>query len=134
MNLYGQDMDESVTPLESGLSWTVDLVSPRDFIGKSALASQLVTRRLAGLLLLDKGVLRKHQEVITVHGKGEITSGGFSPTLNRSIAMARLPATVADGENVQVEVRGKLLGARVVRYPFVRNGESVLAVNHADFV
>lgn len=126
MNLYGQDMDENVTPLESGLSWTVDITSPRDFIGKSALAGQTVTQRLAGLLLLDRGVLRRHQEVITSHGKGEITSGGFAPTLNRSIALARLPVAVADGEIVQVGVREKLLGARVVRYPFVREGKSLV--------
>lgn len=123
MNLYGQDMDESVSPLESGLSWTVDLVSPRDFIGKQALASQAVSRQLTGLLLLDKGVLRSHQKIITSHGEGEITSGGFAPTLNQSIAMARLPAAVAVGEMVQVEIRGKLLTAQVVRYPFVRNGK-----------
>ncbi|MDP2827699.1 MAG: glycine cleavage system aminomethyltransferase GcvT [Sulfuricellaceae bacterium] len=123
MNLYGQDMDESVTPLESGLSWTVDLISPRDFIGKQALASQSVSRQMIGLLLLDKGVLRGHQTVTTLHGEGEITSGGFAPTLGQSIAMARLPAAVAVGDTVQVEMRGKLLNAQVVRYPFVRNGK-----------
>lgn len=124
MNLYGQDMDESVSPLESGLAWTVDLASPRDFIGKRALTSTTVTRQLAGLLLLDKGVLRGHQTVVTAHGEGEITSGGFAPTLNQSIALARLPSTVAVGETVQVEIRGRLLAARVVRYPFARNGKA----------
>jgi aminomethyltransferase len=123
MNLYGQDMDETVSPLESGLAWTVDLTSPRDFIGKQALTSRPVTRQLAGLLLLDKGVLRSHQKVVTAHGTGEITSGGFAPTLNRSIALARLPAAVVTGDTVQVEIRGKLLNAQVVRYPFVRNGK-----------
>ena len=124
MNLYGQDMDETVTPLESGLAWTVDLASPRDFIGKQALVSQDVTRQLIGLLMLDKGVLRNHQRVSTPHGEGEITSGGFSPTLNQSIALARLPLAVAPGDTVQVEIRGKLLNAKVVRYPFVRNGKA----------
>lgn len=124
MNLYGQDMDESVSPLESGLAWTVDLASPRDFIGKRALTSTTVTRQLAGLLLLDKGVLRSHQKVITPHGEGEITSGGFAPTLNQSIALARLPAAVATGDTVQVEIRGKLLNAQVVRPPFARNGKA----------
>ena len=96
MNLYGQDMDETVSPLESGLAWTVDLASPRDFVGKAALAAQPPTRQLAGLVLVDKGgVLRAHQVVRTAHGDGEITSGTFSPTLNRSIALARLPAGVA---------------------------------------
>ncbi|MEN6586414.1 MAG: glycine cleavage system aminomethyltransferase GcvT [Sulfuricella sp.] len=124
MNLYGQDMDETVSPLESGLAWTVDLTSPRDFIGKQALTSQPVARQLAGLLLLDKGVLRSHQKVVTAQGTGEITSGGFAPTLNQSVALARLPAGVAVGDTVQVEIRGKLLNAQVVRYPFVRNGKA----------
>ena len=124
MNLYGQDMDETVSPLESGLAWTVDLASPRDFIGKQALTSQPVARQLAGLLLLDKGVLRSHQKVITAHGEGEITSGGFAPTLNQSVALARIPTGVTTGDTVQVEIRGKLLNAQVVRYPFVRNGKA----------
>jgi aminomethyltransferase len=124
MNLYGQDMDENVSPLESGLAWTVDLANPRDFIGKQALVSQPVAHQLMGLLLTDKGVLRSHQKVITAQGEGEITSGGFSPTLNQSIALARLPESIAAGETVQVEIRGKLLNAKVVRYPFVRNGKA----------
>ena len=91
MNLYGQDMDETVTPQESGLAWTVDLASPRDFIGKSALAAHPPARQLVGLVLIDKGgVLRAHQTVHTDHGDGEITSGTFSPTLNQSIALARV--------------------------------------------
>ena len=90
MNLYGQDMDETVTPQESGLAWTVDLASPRDFIGKSALNAHPPARQLVGLVLLDKGgVLRAHQRVHTDRGDGEITSGTFSPTLNQSIALAR---------------------------------------------
>ncbi|MDP1897583.1 MAG: glycine cleavage system aminomethyltransferase GcvT [Sulfurimicrobium sp.] len=127
MNLYGQDMDEGVSPLDSGLAWTVDLASPRDFIGKQSLTSKAVNRQLMGLLLLDKGVLRSHQKVITAEGEGEITSGGFSPTLNQSIALARLPMTVAAGDRVQVEIRGKLLNAQAVRYPFVRNGKRLVA-------
>src|SRR4029077_13222675 len=90
MNLYGQDMDDTVTPQESGLAWTVDLASPRDFVGKSALAARRASRHLVGLVLIDKGgVLRAHQTVHTDHGDGEITSGTFSPTLNQSIALAR---------------------------------------------
>ncbi len=126
MNLYGQDMDESVTPLESGLSWTVDLIAERDFIGKAALKEQVVTRDLFGMVLVDKGVLRSHQKVRTTHGDGEITSGSFSPTLNQSIALARLPKHIPIGELVQVEVRDKLLSAKVVKYPFVRNGKSLI--------
>ncbi len=124
MNLYGQDMDESVSPLESGLAWTVDLKSPRDFVGKAALVANPPTRELCGLLLIDKGgVLRAHQVVHTAHGDGEITSGTFSPTLERSIALARLPRGVLPGERVRVVVRDKELAAAVVKPPFARNGK-----------
>lgn len=125
MNLYGQDMDRATSPLESGLAWTVDLASPRDFVGKAALTRSPPARDLAGLLLVDSGgVLRAHQRVHTAHGAGEITSGTFSPTLARSIALARLPKDVAVGDAVEVEVRDKRLRARVVKPPFVRNGQA----------
>lgn len=126
MNLYGHDMDETVSPLESGLAWTVDLVSPRDFIGKAALLAHPPARKLVGLVLLDRGVLRDHQKVITAHGEGEITSGSFSPTLEKSIALARVPNDVASGDTVQVAVRDKQLNAQVVKYPFVRNGKGLV--------
>jgi aminomethyltransferase len=125
MNLYGQDMDETVSPLESGLAWTVDLASPRDFVGKAALLARPPSRQLVGLVLVDAGgVLRAHQVVHTARGDGEITSGTFSPTLNRSIALARLPADVAPGEMVRVAVRDRQLAARVVKPPFARNGKA----------
>lgn len=127
MNLYGQDMDETITPLEAGLAWTVSLTDDRDFIGKSALLAQTSPRAFLGLVLEDKGVLRAHQRVVTPHGEGETTSGSFSPTLNRSIAFARLPAATAVGEVVQVDIRGKLLKARVVKPPFVRHGKNLIA-------
>jgi aminomethyltransferase len=127
MNLYGQDMDESISPYEAGLKWTVDLKDPaRDFIGKSALETRQVRNQFAGLLLLDRGVLRAHQKVITQQGAGEITSGTFSPSLNQSIALARLPVGVAIGSEVEVEIRDKRLKARVVKPTFVRNGKSQL--------
>jgi aminomethyltransferase len=124
MNLYGQDMDETVSPLAAGLAWTVDLASARDFVGKSALAALAPAQQLLGLLLQDAGgVLRAHQKVRTAHGEGEITSGTFSPTLGKSIALARLPSGVAAGDLVTVAVRDKALAARVVKPPFVRNGK-----------
>jgi aminomethyltransferase len=126
MNLYGQDMDELVSPLESGLAWTVDLASPRDFIGKEALLAHPPTRELVGLVLLDRGVLRSHQKVITAQGEGEITSGTFSPTLEKSIALARVPTGVQTGATVQVAIRDKMLAAQVVKYPFVRYGKSLI--------
>ncbi len=128
MNLYGQDMDETVGPLESGLAWTVDLKSERDFIGKAALLANPPTQKLIGLLLLDRGVLRGHQKVHTPHGIGEITSGSFSPTLEKSIALARVPKDVAIGDTVQVAIRDKMLNAQVVKYPFARNGKGLISL------
>jgi aminomethyltransferase len=126
MNLYGQDMDETTSPLESGLAWTVDLNSELDFVGKAALQNSEITQQLVGLLLLDKGVLRAHQKVHTKHGEGEITSGTFSPTLEKSIALARIPLGIAPGELVEVDIRDKRLKAKVVKYPFVRNGKVLI--------
>ena len=124
--LYGQDMDETVGPLESGLGWTVDLKSERDFIGKAALLAQPPARHLVGLVLLDRGVLRSHQKVVTPRGSGEVTSGTYAPTLEKSIALARVPNGVQIGDTVQVEIRDKLLNAKVVKYPFARNGKPLV--------
>jgi aminomethyltransferase len=126
MNLYGSDMDETISPLEAGLAWTVAWEpADRDFVGRAVLEEQRQDRsrrRFVGLLLEDKGVLRNHMKVVVDgFGEGEITSGGFSPTIGRSIALARLPA--GDYDRAQVEVRGKLLNARIVKTPFVRNGQ-----------
>jgi len=127
MNLYGQDMDETVSPLESALAWTVDLASPRDFVGKDALVASPPTRQLVGLLLEGAGgVLRAHQKVHTVEGDGEVTSGSYSPTLATSIALARVPAAVRAGALVHVDVRDKRLAARVIKPPFVRNGKPLV--------
>jgi len=132
MNLYGQDMNEEVSPLEAGLSWTVALkpaegeTTDRDFIGRAALVKQKtagLVNKLVGLILEDRGVLRAHQKVVTECGEGETTSGTFSPTLGKSIALARVP--VAASEQCHVEIRGKQLTARIVKYPFARNGKSL---------
>jgi aminomethyltransferase len=126
MNLYGNDMDERRNPLESALAWTVAFEpASRDFIGRKAL-EQIKAKggiaKLVGLLLEDRGVLRSHQKVIVPGiGEGETTSGTFSPTLERSIAFARVPA--GTGDRVQVDIRGKLLNASVVKPPFVRFGK-----------
>lgn len=125
MNLYGQDMDEDTSPLESGLAWTVAFEpAGRDFIGRAALEAQRQAgpaRRLVGLLLAERGMLRARQKVITPAGPGEITSGSFSPSLGQAIALARVP--VGDFDACEVEIRGKRLPARVVKYPFVRHGK-----------
>lgn len=124
LNLYGQDMDESTTPLESNLAWTVAWTDDREFIGREALAKQKATgveRKLVGLVLEDRGVLRPDQTVHAGDGQGKTTSGSYSPTLERAIALARLP-TDAHGE-VAVEIRGRHLAARIVKPPFVRQGQ-----------
>ncbi len=126
MNLYGQDMDETVSPLDAGLAWTVDLAAPRDFVGKAALIAHPQQKQLLGLLLIDPGVLRAHQKVMTSQGAGEITSGTFSPTLQRSIALARLPLGVAIGDDVTVDIRGKALTAKVVKPCFARHGKAMI--------
>jgi aminomethyltransferase len=126
MNLYGQDMDETSNPLESGLAWTVDLKTERDFVGRSALEASEITRQLVGVVLIDRGVLRTHQKVHTRNGDGEITSGTFSPTMQQSIALARVPLGIAPGDEIEVEIRDKRLRARVVKYPFVRNGKVMI--------
>lgn len=126
MALWGNDMDETVSPLDAGLAWTVDMKSPRAFIGRTALEKNGAQRACVGLKLLDKGVLRAHQAVQTAHGAGEITSGTFSPTLGFSIAMARVPLGVAVGDAVQVDIRGKALPAQVVKMPFVRHGKALV--------
>jgi aminomethyltransferase len=128
MNLYGSDMDENTSPLEAGLSWTIGWDPPsRNFTGRNAIERQRGTahKRFVGLVLADKGVLRNHQKVF-IAGKeaGEITSGGFSPTLGRAIAFARIDAGGAT--EVDVDMRGKMMRATVVKPPFVRNGKSCL--------
>ena len=130
MNLYGSDMDESVSPLEAGLGWTIAWDQPeRDFIGRQPLSEMRANKerqKFAGLVLEGKGVLRDHMRVVDDVGEGEITSGGFSPTLQRSIAMARIPA--GNYEWAKVEVRNRLLDVRVVKMPFVRNGKAQIDV------
>jgi aminomethyltransferase len=123
MNLYGQDMDETVSPLESGLAWTVALNSERPFIGRNALETQRangVNTKLVGLVLHGKGVLRHGQKVVTDEGDGVLTSGSFSPTLQRSIGLARIPAGI--NGSCQVEIRDRLLDAKIVKPPFARAG------------
>jgi len=130
MNLYGQDMDETVTPYEAGLAWTVALDAGRDFTGRGVLEAQKasgVPRQLIGLVMDEKGVLRHGQKVLTANGDGEILSGTFSPTLGKAIAFARVP-TGAPGDvrvdDVRVEIRGKEVPVRVVKFPFVREGKA----------
>ena len=131
MNLYGQDMDESVSPWEAALAWTVALEpAERDFIGRAALVAQKAagaTREMIGIVLDEKGVLRHGQRVITELGDGEILSGSFAPTLGKSIAFARIPKGAATLP-LAVDIRGKALPVRAVKFPFVRDGVACAGV------
>jgi aminomethyltransferase len=132
MNLYGQDMDEETSPLESGLAWTLAWEpAERDFIWRAALEDQRRKgnlKRFVGLLLTGRGIIRNHQPVLS-NGKvvGEITSGGFSPTLERSIAFARVAPDL--GDRCEVDIRGKPVPARVIKPPFVREGKPRIALD-----
>lgn len=128
MNLYGSDMDESISPLAANMAWTIAWEPvERDFIGRKALEKQRDAGdqpKLVGLVMNERAVLRGHQRVVVEGvGEGEITSGSFSPTLGCSIALARVPR--ATGDIAQVEIRGKLLDVRVVKPGFVRHGQAV---------
>lgn len=126
MNLFGQEMNEEVSPLISGLSWTVSLKdSARRFIGREALETQSVDHVLVGIKLLERGIMRGHMKVRTAQGEGELTSGSMSPTMGVSIGMARVPKGVQAGDEAEVEIRGKWLPAVIVKMPFVRNGKVV---------
>ncbi len=138
MNLYGNDMDETRHPLESGLAWTVAFEPmEREFIGREALlrARAAGSDVLVGLVLEERGVLRSHQAVSAVAAAdeplrsgalGEVTSGTFSPTLNRSIALARVKPHA--GARVMVDIRGKPHAARIVKPPFVRDGKPLIDI------
>jgi aminomethyltransferase len=124
MNLYGQDMDDTVSPYEAAMGWTVSLDEGRDFTGRAVLEQQKASgapRQMIGLVMDEKGVLRHGQKVLTANGEGEILSGTFSPTLGKAIAFARVPA--GEPGTVRVDIRGKEIPVRVVKFPFVRDGQ-----------
>ncbi|GAE53056.1 glycine cleavage system aminomethyltransferaseT [Xanthomonas arboricola pv. pruni MAFF 301420] len=125
MNLYGQDMDDTVSPYEAALAWTIALDDGRDFIGRAVLESQKAQgapRQLIGVVMDEKGVLRHGQTVLSASGEGEILSGTFSPTLGKAIAFARVPAGSIDA--LRVDIRGKQVPLRAVKFPFVRDGQA----------
>ncbi len=129
LNLYGADMDETISPLEANLAWTVIMdPSDRKFIGRDALEKQQaagIKYKLVGLILDGPGIIRGHQKVLlNSHGEGIVTSGGYSPTLEKSIALARIPAEA--GATCFVEIRQKSVPANVVKLPFVRHGKKLI--------
>ncbi len=129
MNLYGHDMDESISPIAANMAFSIAWEpEDREFIGRDAVSMQRESQangrlpELVGLVLEERGVLREGQKVVTEKGEGIITSGSFSPTLKHSIALARIPV---DSDSCQVEMRGKLVPVRKVRPNFVRFGKKV---------
>jgi len=129
MNLYGQDMTEEVSPLAANMGWTIAWEpAERQFVGRAVLEAQRAAGnqpKLVGLVLEERGVLRAHQVVrVEGVGEGEITSGSFSPTLGKSIALARVPA--GTGDRAEVEIRGKWFPVRVVQANFVRHGKALI--------
>ncbi len=125
-NLYGQDMSVGVNPFDCGLAWTVDLSNERNFLGSSALRSYTKKFAFVGLVLLGKGILRAHQIIKTEFGDGEITSGTFSPSLQKSIAFARVPLLVPIASQVEVVIRDQTIPAKVVKTSFVRRGKNLI--------
>ena len=130
MNLYGQDMDETISPIAANMAFSIAWEpADRQFIGRQAVTAHRQQQRaghfpeLAGLVLEGRGVLRRGQRVSTDNGDGIITSGGFSPTLKHSIALARIPVS---SSSCQVEMRGKVTPVRKVRPHFVRFGRKVV--------
>jgi aminomethyltransferase len=137
LNLYGHDMDETISPYECNMGWTLALKDERDFVGREAMVSKRkqakddnTAMKQVGLLLTSRGVLREGMVVTINQGAdneqtGVITSGTFSPSLKNSIAIARVPASLSDDDKVQIDLRGKgkFVDVRVLKLPFVRNGK-----------
>ncbi len=125
MSLYGSEMDEDTSPLEAALTWTVDLNNEdRQFVGRPALEAlrdEGVKKTIVGLVLEGKGVIRNHQKVVSSLGEGEVTSGTFSPTMGQAIALASVPMGTTG--SCEIEMRNKLVSAKIVKPPFVRNGK-----------
>jgi aminomethyltransferase len=130
MLLYGQDIDETTSPLESGLAWAVAF-TPEDrlFIGREALQRQKehgIKHKMVGLILEQKGVMRTGQTVILNNGaQGIITSGSYSPSLEKSIALARIPVTTEEQHSCFVDIRGKHIPAKITKPRFVKHGKLI---------
>ncbi|RMG96053.1 MAG: glycine cleavage system aminomethyltransferase GcvT [Deltaproteobacteria bacterium] len=124
--LYGNDIDETTTPYEAGLGWTVKLDKPGGFVGRDALAAQKakgIERKLVGFVVEGRGIVRAGAEVLDAEGQpvGRVTSGGVAPTVGGAIGMAYVPlAMAAPDTQLTVAQRGRTHTARVVKGPFYR--------------
>lgn len=126
LHLYGNDLDENTTPIEAGLSWSVPKDKTEDYNGKAVIDSQLnngVQKKLIGIVMIDKGIARHGYDIYFNNEKvGTVTSGGISPVRNENIALAYVKALpeIKIDSTVQVEIRGKMYNAKVVKRPFVK--------------
>ncbi len=123
LNLYGADMDQTVSPLECGLGWTVKLTDKQDFIGRAALLERRargIACRRVGRIVNGRRIPRAHQRVLADDAEGEVTSGSFSPNLNILIARAHPQGSVKSARS-KIEADG--FAARMVKPPFVRGDQ-----------
>lgn len=111
--LYGNDIDETTTPLEVPLRWTVKLEKP-SFVGKQALATRAITKRLVGFEILGKRIAR-HGNKVFIDGQpaGRVTTGGYAPTLRKSIGFCFVPPSVSPGGLIEIEIGGKMYKAKI---------------------
>jgi aminomethyltransferase len=126
--LYGNDIDDSTSPIEAGLSWITKFT--KDFVNSDALQAQKkagITRRLIGFEMLERGIPRKDYDIVDADGKsiGRVTSGTMSPSLDKAIGMGYVDAEhKASGTEIYIQVRQKRLKAQVVKMPFYKNPTS----------
>jgi len=125
--LYGQELTESISPIEGGIAFAVKVDKETEFIGKAALKKQKeegTSRKLVGIEMMDKGIPRTHYEVYAAEGKiGEITTGMPSPTLKKNLGLALIEHEFAKlGNEVEVDIRGKRRKAKIVKTPFYKRG------------
>jgi aminomethyltransferase len=128
--LYGNDLDETTTPLEAGLGWVVKL-DGADFIGRAALLAQQqagITRKLCGFVMTGRGIARHGYPIYEADGTqpvGTTTSGGPAPTVGKNVGLGYLPVALADaGASISVDCRGKRVEAEVVTGPFYKRGRA----------
>jgi glycine cleavage system T protein (aminomethyltransferase) len=124
MALYGHELNESTTLLEANLGWICKL-DKGDFIGRDALVQQKqlgVTRKLAGFEVTERGIARDEQDIVVDNQSvGKVTSGSPAPYLKKNIGFAYLPVEFTSvGQEIKIDVRGKLVGAQIVKTPFYK--------------
>jgi aminomethyltransferase len=124
--LYGNDIDDSTSPIEAGLGWITKFETYKEFIDKEFLFNQFkngVKRKLVGFEMIDRGIPRHNYEIKDQTGKkiGDVTSGTMSPTLKLGIGMGYVPVELSVPESeIFINIREKPLKAKVVKLPFLK--------------